>query len=239
MLSFLAFAFVSETIATTVGFGASTILLPLALFYFDFKTALTLVAFFHLFGSLGRFSFFRHSLNREILIKFGLPSVFLSLLGATLANSLTQTTFKGLLGIFLILYGAVSLINDRFQVKPNAKNLILGGGISGFIAGLIGTGGALRATFLSAFKHDKATYLATTAALSLAVDLTRIPIYLNQSFLSGNMYFYIPILFVLAIAATYVGKQIVRFIPAKLFEKLVLLAIITAGIWFGYSWLFS
>lgn len=229
MLPFLVFAFVSETIATTVGFGASTILLPIALFYFDFKTALTLVAFFHLFGSLGRFGFFRHSLNREILLKFGLPSILLTLLGATLANSLTQTTFKGLLGVFLIIYGFISLKNNHFQVKPNTKNLILGGGISGFIAGLIGTGGALRATFLSAFKRDKATYLATTAALSLVVDLTRIPVYLNQGFLSQNLYFYIPILFILAIAATYVGKQIVRFIPAKLFEKLVLLAIIAAG----------
>ena len=215
MLWFLAFAFISETIATTVGFGASTILLPLALFYFDFKTALTLVAFFHLFGSLGRFSFFRHGLNREILIKFGLPSILLSLFGATLANSLTQTTFKGLLGIFLIVYGFISLKNNHFQVKPNTSNLIIGGGISGFIAGLVGTGGALRATFLSAFKRDKATYLATTAALSLAVDLTRIPVYLNQGFLSQKLYFYIPILFVLAITATFVGKQIVHLIPTK------------------------
>jgi hypothetical protein len=40
-------------IGTMAGFGSSTIFLPLALFFVDFKTAIVLVAIFHLFGNIG------------------------------------------------------------------------------------------------------------------------------------------------------------------------------------------
>lgn len=46
-------AFVAEIIGTMAGFGSSTILLPLALFFVDFKIAIVLEAIFHLFGNIG------------------------------------------------------------------------------------------------------------------------------------------------------------------------------------------
>lgn len=238
MLPFLVFGFFAEVIAASVGFGASTILLPLALLYFDFRTALTLVAFFHLFGTLSRSYFFRAGLNRKIIFQFGLPGVIFGLLGAVLANSLTQTLLKGLLGVFLILYGLFSLWRRNFRVKANLTNLALGGSLSGFLAGLIGTGGALRATFLSAIKSDRKEYLATTAVVALAVDLTRIPVYLSSGFLSPAYFWWLPPLFVAAASATYLGKRLAFFLPARLFEKLILLAITGAGLWFAYLWLF-
>jgi hypothetical protein len=53
------------------------------------------------------------------------------------------------LGIFLIVVSVTFLIKPKLAFPANRKSLVLGGGISGFMAGLIGTGGALRATFLT------------------------------------------------------------------------------------------
>ena len=69
-LALLAAAFLSEIIGTTAGFGSSTIFLPLALFFVDFKTALVLVAFFHLFGNIGRIAFFRKFIDFKIAIGY-------------------------------------------------------------------------------------------------------------------------------------------------------------------------
>jgi uncharacterized membrane protein YfcA len=68
-------AFISEIIGTAAGFGSTTIFLPIALFFVDFKTALVLVAVFHVFGNLGRINSLRHGLDRKIIITFGIPSV--------------------------------------------------------------------------------------------------------------------------------------------------------------------
>lgn len=238
MFAFLLFGFLAEVIASSVGFGASTILLPLALLYFDFRTALTLTAFFHLFGTLSRSYFFRAGINKKIILRFGLTSIIFGLLGALLTNSLTQTHLKGLLGVFLIIYGSFSLLKQNISLKPSAANLLWGGSISGFLAGLIGTGGALRATFLSAIKSNKKEYLATTAVVALAVDLSRIPVYLASGFLARAYLLWLFPLFISAAAATYLGKRLTLLLPTKLFERLILLAITLAGLWFTYLWLF-
>ncbi|MBI2040036.1 sulfite exporter TauE/SafE family protein [Candidatus Microgenomates bacterium] len=232
-------AFVSEIIGTIAGFGSSTVFLPLALLFFDFKTALVLVALFHIFGNIGRISFFKSGLDKQTLIIFGIPSVLLTVIGALLVKSTPQDFLKGILGIFLIVYAILSLWKEDLKVKESLFYSIIGGGLSGFLAGLIGTGGALRGAFLTAFGLPKEKYIATAAAIALAVDLTRIPIYFAGGFLSSQFYFYIPILLIVALAGSFSGKQVVKRVPQKTFKKMVLVAILAVGVKFIYDLLRS
>lgn len=236
ILFFLA-AFLAEVVGTIAGFGSSTVFLPLALLFFDFKTALVLVAIFHIFGNIGRISFFRHGLERRILLIFGVPSVVLTLMGALLVVYIPQNALKAILGGFLVAYSVISFRKEDLKVKPTLFNSVIGGGLSGFLAGLIGTGGALRGAFLTAFGLPKERYIATAAAIALAVDFTRIPVYFAEGFLSSQYYWYVPFLFVVALAGSFVGRQIVKRVPQKTFRKMVLIVILIFGIKFIYDWL--
>ena len=233
MLFWIAALF-SEIIGTTAGFGSSTIFLPLALFFFDFKTALVLVAIFHMSGSIGRIAFFRHGLDKRLLLIFGIPSILLTIVGALLVNYISQPVLKLVLGLFLIIYILISW-NDSFSVKPTSRSGIIGGSLSGFFAGLSGTGGALRGAFLTSFRLEKSVYIATAAAISLAVDITRIPIYLKSGFLPQDLLYLIPILFITAIAGAWIGKKIVYKMPQKIFRKVVLAAIGLVSLKFIYE----
>ena len=228
-------AFIAEIIGTTAGFGSSTVFLPLALLFFDFKTALVLVALLHTFGNISRVSFFKHGLDRHILIIFGVPSVVLTLIGALLVTYLPQEMLKGILGVFLIIYSIISLWKEDLKVRPSLFNSVIGGGLSGFLAGLIGTGGALRGAFLTAFGLPKEKYIATVAAIALAVDFTRIPVYFAEGFLTSRYYWYIPVLLIVALAGSFTGKQVVKQVPQKTFRKVVLSAILIIGLKFVYD----
>ena len=236
LLFFLA-AFFAEIIGTIAGFGSSTIFLPLSLLFFDFKTALVLVALFHIFGNIGRITFFRYGLDKNTLLRFGLPSIIFTLMGALLVSFVSQLLLKGVLGAFLIAYALLTLWKDDLQIKPTLFSSVIGGGLSGFLAGLIGTGGALRGAFLTGFGLPKEKYIAISAAIALAVDLTRIPIYITQGFLEARFYWYIPILLAVALAGSFTGRQIVAKIPQKIFRKLVLSAIGLIGAKFVYDFL--
>ena len=69
ILFFIA-AFLSVIIGTVAGFGTSTIFLPIALIFVDFKTALVLVAISHLSGNVGATTFFRHGLDKRLILLF-------------------------------------------------------------------------------------------------------------------------------------------------------------------------
>ncbi|MBI4079360.1 MAG: sulfite exporter TauE/SafE family protein [Candidatus Levybacteria bacterium] len=228
-------AFLSEIAGTIAGFGSSTIFLPLAVLFVDFKTALTLVAAFHVFGNLGRIGFFKHGLDKHMLITFGIPSVAFTILGALLVSYIPQELLKGMLGIFLVVYAALSLWKEGLQVKPSLPSAMFGGGASGFLAGLIGTGGALRGALLTAFGLPKEKYIATSAAIALAVDITRIPVYISQGFLKEAYYWYIPVLLLVALLGSFTGKQTVNKIPQKQFRKVVLGAIFVIGLKFIFD----
>ncbi|OGC97528.1 sulfonate transporter [Candidatus Amesbacteria bacterium RIFCSPHIGHO2_01_FULL_48_32] len=228
-------AFGAEVVGTVAGFGSSTIFLPLAVMFVDFRAALTLVAVFHVFGNLGRVGFFRRGWDWNMIAKFGLPSVVFTVLGAGAVEFVPQELLMGILGVFLVFYGWSTFGGDGLRVKPTGVAWVVGGGISGFFAGLIGTGGALRGAFLTGFNLSKEKYVATAAFVALMVDMTRIPVYLAQGYWEERFYGYVPILLVLALAGSYVGKKIVAKIPQRKFRKVVAGAIILVGLKFIYD----
>lgn len=232
IILFFISALLAEIIGTMAGFGSSTIFLPLALLFVDFKTAVVLVAIFHLFGNLGRIIFFRQGFDKRIILQFGVPSVLLSLLGAFLIGILPQPILKLILGIFLVVTSVSFLVKPGLKFPANTRTFIAGGSATGFITALIGTGGALRATLLQGFNIEKVKYIATAATIALATDATRIPVYLSQGFLTEQYFIYLPILFAIALAGSFIGRKIVRMIDQEKFRKMVLVAIILVSIKF-------
>jgi hypothetical protein len=231
-LLFFISALIAEIIGTMAGFGSSTIFLPLALLFVDFKTAIILVAIFHLFGNLGRITFFRQGFDKRIIIQFGVPGVLFSLLGAFLIGVLPQPLLKLILGIFLIITSGSFLVKPGLKFPANTGTFLAGGSVTGFITALVGTGGALRATMLQGFNIEKVKYIATAATIALATDVTRIPVYISQGFLTEQYYLYIPVLFGVAIAGSFIGRKIVKRVNQDLFRKMVLVAIILVSIKF-------
>lgn len=173
-------AFVAELAGTISGFGSSSIFLPFANQFFEYKTALILVAIYHIFGNTTRLSLTYHHFDKRIFVLFGIPSIIATILGASLVDQINTNLLKIILAIVLVLFASYSLWNPRFQITPTPWIGRIGGALSGFTAGLIGTGGVLRGAFMTLFNLKKEQYIATIASIALLVDFTRIPLYLNQ-----------------------------------------------------------
>ena len=95
----------------------------------------------------------------------------------------------------------------------------------------------MRGAFLTGFRLPKEKYIATAAAIALAVDITRIPVYLKEGFLQTKYFWYLPVLFIIALVGSFTGKQIVKRFSYKLFRKTVLFAILLIGAKFIFDWL--
>jgi len=129
------------------------------------------------------------------------------------------------------------LSRHKMKLKYDIRNLVLGGGLSGFLAGIIGTGGPVRGVVLHAFGFDKHKFIATAAVGAIAADMVRIPVYMQKGFLEIGLKWYIPVLFVMSICGTYVGKMVVDRISKKQFSAVVVTALFVIGAKFIYDWL--
>lgn len=228
---FLLAAFIAEVIGTTAGFGAATVLTPIAILFMDAKAAIAVIAVFHLFGNGSRLFFFWRHIRWAMWAQFGVTGVLLSVVGAEVTAHLPSPALVLLFGLFLLVYAGVSALAPSRMRWPARPSLLLGGGAaSGFIAGLLGTGGAIRSACLLAFGLPKEAYLGTSAAIALVVDSTRVPVYLASGFLPAQMAPILASLVAVAFAGAWVGQRLVRRISPTLFRRIVLTLLALMGL---------
>ena len=228
---FLFASFIAAIAATLAGFGSSTVLIPVALLFMDLKTAVFFVACFHLFNNIFKIRIFWDKIDRRIFLLFGIPSIVCAFIGARLISLIPVDTIKRILALFLMVFSIYSLIKPKFVIKKTKAAALVGGGLSGFLAGLIGLGGAVRATFLIAFNLAKEAYVGTSAMIALVVDLTRIPTYLlTRVVQDASYYILLPFLVVSAYCGVKTGKVLLGKISQDVFRRVVLAALLLVGI---------
>lgn len=227
---FLLLALVAEIIGTVGGFGSSVFFVPIGNFYFDFYSVLGLTAIFHLSSNLSKVFLFKKGLDKKLLISIGVPSVIFVIIGGLLSKDLNTNMLEITLGLFLVLLSAIFLIRSKLFFAPNRKNAIIGGSLSGFSAGLLGTGGAIRGLTMAAFNLEKSVFIATSAFIDFMIDFSRTFVYYNNGYIHKHDLKYVPFLLIIGLVGSYIGKKILVYIPQERFRKLSLFFILFIGI---------
>ena len=227
---FLLLALLAEVIGTIGGFGSSVFFVPIGNFYFNFHTVLGLTAVFHLSSNLSKIMLFKEGLNKKLLLNIGLPSVIFVILGGILSKYLDTLYLEIILGIFLVAFSLLFLIKQKLVIQPTKNNSITGGVLSGFSAGLLGTGGAIRGLTMAAFNLEKSVFIATSATIDMMIDTTRTVVYYQNGYITKEILIYIPFLFVIGLIGTYLGKRILNYIPQDKFKNVSLVLILLIGI---------
>ena len=227
---FFVLALIAEIIGTVGGFGSSVFFVPLANFYFDFYSVLGLTAIFHLSSNLSKIFLFKKGLDKRLLIYIGIPSILFVIIGG-IASKLFQTYFlEMILGLFLVGMSLYFLVKRKTVIEPNKKNAVIGGSFSGFSAGFLGTGGAIRGLTMASFNLEKSVFVATSAFIDFMIDFARTFVYYNNGYIHKHDLKYVPFLLIIGLLGTYIGKKILAYIPQSRFRRYSLYLILFIGI---------
>lgn len=229
-LLFYFLTLLAEIIGTVGGFGSSVFFVPMASFFYDFQAVLGLTAFYHLFSNISKILLFFKGIDKRIFFSIGIPSIIMVIIGAYFSKFLVGDIGSLVLGIFLFLFAAFLLIKPDFVLAQTASNSIIGGGLSGLTAGLLGTGGAIRGLTLASFDVPKATFLATSALIDFGVDSSRFVVYFSQDYITKDMLFKAPMLLGISLIGTWFGKKLLERISQENFRKIALWLILMIGI---------
>jgi len=227
---FLILALLAEIIGTIGGFGSSVFFVPIGNFYFDFHSVLGLTALFHLSSNISKIFLFQKGLNKKLLLYIGAPAVVFVIIGGLLTKYLDNFILQVILGVFLVALSLLFIIKRNLIITPNKKNSMFGGVLSGFSAGLLGTGGAIRGLTMAAFNLEKGVFIATSAFIDFVVDFTRGVVYYQNGYIHKHDLIYVPFLLVIGLLGTYIGKRILATIPQKKFKIISLVLILLIGL---------
>lgn len=223
-------ALFAEILGTVGGFGSSLFFVPIAAYFFDFYAVLGITALFHLSSNLSKIALFRKGFDKKLAFSIGVPAVLFVVAGAFLSKYIDTKILSVSLAVFLIVMSLILLIFKNLEVKPTLSSSIGGGIFSGLIAGLLGTGGAIRGITLAAYNLKMEMFIATSAIIDLAIDFSRSIVYYFNGYMHKDNLYLIPILLLVSIAGTFIGKKILARISERQFKSIVLLLVLVTGV---------
>jgi uncharacterized membrane protein YfcA len=192
--------------------------------------AVAAVSIPHFIATAYRLWIVQRHIDWKLLKSFGLTSAIGGLAGAAVGLTFESRLLELVLAILLLFVGFGGLMGWTNKMKFEGLWAWIAGAISGFLGGLVGNQGGLRAGAMTGVGVSRDTFVATATATGLLVDFARMPVYLaayGRQLLS--IWSAIAIMSVAVIAGTWVGMKVLRLIPEARFLMVVQMLLITLG----------
>ena len=222
---------VAGAIASIVGFGIGSILTPLLSLQVGTRLAVAAISIPHLATTLVRFWMLRKSVDRRVLVNFGILSAAGGLAGALLHSMASNPALTLVFAALLIFAGVSSVTSYSRRMRFGPKAAWIAGGISGVLGGLVGNQGGIRSAALLGFGLDRHAFVATATAIGLVVDAARMPVYFVTA---GSEVLGMPSVIISStvgvLAGTFLGTKLLRRIPEEVFDRIVGGVILALGL---------
>lgn len=244
-------AFFASLLTLFSGFGLGTILTPVFGIFFPVNIAVALTGIVHLLNNLFKITLLGKNASRQIVLRFGLPSVAGGFLGAVILVGISQlpplytwqwgekmleiTWLKLAIALLMIFFALMEILPALKKLQFARRYLTLGGLLSGFFGGLSGHQGALRSAFLVNAGLTKEQFIATGVVIACMVDLTRLPVYFSR-FASENIvneWRTLLIATICAFAGAYVGAKYMKKVTLAFVHWLTAAMIIVIALLLG------
>ena len=233
------------------GFGLGTLLLPAFALFFPIEVAIALTAIVHFLNNIFKLSLYGKKIDKEILIRFGIPSVLAAFIGSWCLTHLTDllplysytlfeksfsiTPIKFTMALVMFFFALFELVPALVNANFNKKYLPLGGLLSGFFGGLSGHQGALRSAFLVKAGLSKESFIATGVLIACFIDITRLAVYYKQiNLASGNInYLLLSLATLSAFLGAYLGSKLLKKTTLESVKLLVGIFLLIYSVAFG------
>jgi uncharacterized membrane protein YfcA len=224
-------ALLAGGIASIAGFGIGSLLTPLLAQELGMKSAVAAVSVPHLFGTTLRLWMLRKSVDRRVLLSFGMTSAAGGLAGALLQAYTVNRHLNLLLAVLLILAGGMGVFGLSERIRFGRIGAWTAGAISGALGGLVGNQGGIRSAAMLGFDVPRDAFVATATAIALMVDGARMPVYLyTQANAMERAWGLIALSTAGVLIGTALGELVLRRIPEAAFKRTVSGIILALGL---------
>jgi uncharacterized membrane protein YfcA len=173
LLFVLAVGFVAGTISGIIGTGSSIMLMPVLVHQFGPKQAVPIMAVAAVMANLSRILAWWREVDWRACAAYSLPGIPAAALGARTLLALPSRAVDIAIGLFLIAMVPARHWLARHKLKLSLWQLAIGGAVIGYLTGIVVSTGPLSVPLFLFYGLSKGAFLATEAASSLGLYLSK------------------------------------------------------------------
>ncbi|WP_347921785.1 sulfite exporter TauE/SafE family protein [Pontimicrobium sp. SW4] len=220
--------FLGFFIQTIIGFAGALVALPILLLVIGLPDAIAYISIFYLCSSIYLISKEWENIDRKIIIRLAIASIFGIALGIWVLSHGKPLYLKKGLGIFILIY-VVYTMYSNMKICNQSKFEFIFGFFGGFFSGLFSVGGPLYVIIVKNTAIDIKTFRATMLGIIGFVTLVRVPILCLEGILNFNHLYYSLYIFPFFILAVYLGKRMYLKLNESILRKGVILLLLLSG----------
>jgi uncharacterized membrane protein YfcA len=164
---------VAGTISGIVGTGSSIILMPVLVYQYGPKQAVPIMAVAAVMANLSRVLAWWREVDWRACAAYSLTGIPAAALGARTLLALPSRAVDLSIGLFLIAMAPPRHYLARRKLKAQLRHLALGGAVIGYLTGIVVSTGPLSVPLFLFYGLTKGAFLATEAASSLGLYLSK------------------------------------------------------------------
>jgi uncharacterized membrane protein YfcA len=226
----LAVGLIAGTISGIVGFGSSIMLMPVLVLVFGPLQAVPIMATAAVMANLSRILVWWREVDWRACAAYSVTGVPSAALGARTLLVLPPRIVEGALGAFFILMIPARRWLASHDLRLNRWHLALVGAVVGFVTGIVVSTGPITAPIFLAYGLVKGAFLATEAAGSLAVYLTKVAVFRNFGALPMDSLVKGLIIGSSLMAGSFLAKGFVLRLPPERFHLLMDALLLLSGL---------
>src|ERR1700760_2782136 len=168
---------IAGTISGIVGTGSSIMLMPVLVYEYGPKQAVPIMAIASVMANFARILAWWREVDWRACAAYSVTGIPAAALGARTLLVLPSHAVDITIGAFLIVMVPTRHWLARHQLQANLWHLAIGGAVIGFLTGIVVSTGPLSVPLFLFYGLSKGAFLATEAASSLAVYLSKSAIF--------------------------------------------------------------
>ena len=230
----LAVGFVAGLLSGAVGFGGGMILLPVLTSFYGVEVAVPVSTIAQLLSNLSKMGMGWRNIEWRQVGRFLILAAPLTALGAFGFAVVPKDPMTRVLCVFLIVFALMKILG-KLTLPKKPATMIVGGGITGLINGLLGISGPLSSAVFLTLGLTPVAYIASEATAATAMHLIKIAMYGKLKLMNGEIFLCGLAIGLAMMLGNFIAIKLIHNINKKLYQRIVAGVMIAASIWLFLS----
>lgn len=225
---------VAGLLSGAVGFGGGMILLPVLTYFYGVEVAVPVSTIAQLLSNLSKMGLGWKNIEWKQVGRFLILAAPLTALGAFGFAVVPKVPMTRILCVGLIIF-AVMKILGKMTLPSKPATMIVGGGVTGLINGLLGISGPLSSAVFLSLGLSPVAYIASEATAATAMHLIKILMYGKLNLMNWEIFICGLLIGLAMMAGNFIAIKLIHSINKKLYQKIVAAVMIGASIWLFFT----
>lgn len=225
---------IAGTLSGSIGFGGGMILLPVITYFYGVEIAVPVSTIAQLMSNLSRAGMGWREIRWKQVTWFLLPALPFTALGAMGFSLVDKKLMTRLLCIFLIVFSVMKLCG-KMQLPKSKTTMIAGGGLTGFINGMLGISGPLSSAVFLTLNLSPVAYIVSEAAAAASMHIVKAFTYGKFDLMNWHIFINGFFIGCAMMIGNFIALRMIRYAHKKTYQRVVAGMMIAVSLWLIFN----